>query len=65
MTPGRSDEDGPQRSVRIQLRLTPDERAEIERRAAAEHRTVSEYLRWRALADFPVHPPAAKDEGTR
>jgi hypothetical protein len=41
-------DEGP-RTERLVIRVTPEERAEIERRAAAEHRPISEYLRWRAL----------------
>lgn len=44
-------EDETRRTEVIQIRVTHAEKAEIERRATAEHRPVSEYLRWRALTD--------------
>ena len=41
----------PQRSERIYIRVTSQERAAIERRAAASGLSISEYLRRRALVD--------------
>lgn len=38
------------RQVRVELRLTETEAEELRRRAASEHRSVSGYLRARALA---------------
>lgn len=38
------------RLVRVELRLTEAEADELRRRAASEHRSVSGYLRARALA---------------
>jgi hypothetical protein len=44
-------DDETRRTEVIQIRVTAAEKTEIERRATADHRPVSEYLRWRALVD--------------
>jgi hypothetical protein len=47
----RQQDEESRRTEVIQLRVSPAEKAEIERRATADHRPVSEYVRWRALTD--------------
>lgn len=41
----------PKRTKWLQIRVSEEEHAEIEERAAALWMTISEYVRWRALVD--------------
>lgn len=50
------------RSVRIELRLTEPEDAELRRRAAQEQRSVSGYLRARALQGFTPQQEISNDQ---
>lgn len=44
----------PDRSRQINLRVTPDEKERLERRARESGMSVQKYLRYRALSDTPV-----------
>lgn len=49
------------RTVRHELVLTPEEAAELQRRAQAEHRSVASLLRARALEGWSPREEASDD----
>ena len=61
----RADDHGERRTAGLRLQLTPTERAELEKRAAATGRTLSDFGRIVLLSDLKAPAPPANDPEVR
>jgi hypothetical protein len=57
----RADDRGEHRTAALKVQLTPTERAELDRRAAASGLTLSEFARIVLLSDLKAPAPPARD----
>ena len=57
----RADDSGERRTAFLGIHLTPSERGELERRAAATGRTLSDFARIVLLSDLKAPAPSARD----